>query len=99
MKFTIGQTVSRQDPGGHETTFSIKNIKDQNYHTALQGEGYKYEDVSKREDVDPFTDFLESQGVTVVDATPDFDLPIVEPSSTKPRLHQSTENICVSCEG
>lgn len=47
MKFKIGQTITRHDPGGHETTFSIQNSKDVQYHTDLAARGYKYEDISK----------------------------------------------------
>lgn len=34
------------------------------------------------------------------EADHNFDLPIVEPTkSTKPRVHESLENVCVACEG
>lgn len=47
MKFKIGQTVSRQDPGGYPTTWDIDSDKAVTYHTGLQESGYKYTDISK----------------------------------------------------
>lgn len=42
ITFTKGQTVFRQDPGGHELSFTIKSDQDVAYHTDLQARGYKY---------------------------------------------------------
>lgn len=47
MKFTIGQTVTRQDPGGHQTSFSIQSGQDVQYHTYLIAKGYTYQDITK----------------------------------------------------
>jgi hypothetical protein len=42
INFSKGQTVFRQDPGGHELSFTIKSDQDIAYHTDLQARGYKY---------------------------------------------------------
>jgi hypothetical protein len=54
MKFKIGQTVVRQEPGGHEVSFSIQSEADVKYHTELAGKGYSYTDLTKNIDVVDF---------------------------------------------
>lgn len=40
--FKIGQTVSRANPGGGETTHQIKTTEEVKYHADLEARGYKY---------------------------------------------------------
>jgi hypothetical protein len=48
--FKIGQTVSRANPGGGETTHQIKTPEEVKYHTELAARGYKYTVIDGAED-------------------------------------------------
>lgn len=54
MTFKIGQTVSRANPGGGETTHQIKTPEEVKYHTDLATKGYKYTIIDGKE---PEVDF------------------------------------------
>ena len=85
MQFTTGQTVVRHDPGGRDTTWDVDSAVKVACHTDLQAKGYKYTDITK--------------GAVVADTMIDFDLPEQAPFKTKPRVHDASEAVCVSCEG
>jgi len=84
MTFKIGQTVSRANPGGGETTHQIKTDADVKYHTELAAKpGYSYTIIDGKEPEPVF----------------DFDLPDVAPSVTaSPRVHTGG-SVCTACEG
>lgn len=62
MQFTIGQTVVRHDPGGHQTTFSINSSKDVQYHEDLAGRGYRYTVIGAKAEVVVDFDLPEVKG-------------------------------------
>lgn len=96
MTFKIGQTVRRVE--GSRETADIKIINDYTlkYVQDFVDRGYEFKMVKDVEDaaVEAFSDFLTSQGVAVVDVTPEFDLPEVKDGL---RIHRKPLEECESC--
>lgn len=74
MQFKTGQTVVRHDPGDHETTWSIQNEKDVQYHTDLAARGYKYTDITKGTEVDFELPTVDAPKLTIHRAATDTDV-------------------------